>query len=66
MRIEIRTGGHNRGMVTIVFVILMGLMAAYVISNAVGLRHLKRELQLVEQRQKDVHTKALVEIRAEE
>ena len=65
MRIEIRTGGSNRGMVTIVFVILMGLMAAYVISNAVALRHLKRELQLVEQRQNETHAKALVEIRVE-
>ena len=42
---------RQKGFMVISVVIIMGLMSAYVAANIRTLAHLKRELQLIEQKQ---------------
>lgn len=49
---KIRCHANNRsGFMTLVMIVLLVIMTLHVVGNAIALRHLKRELQLVEKRQ---------------
>ncbi len=47
----LHSANTRSGFMTLVMIVLLAIMTIYVVGNAIALRHLKRELQLVEKRQ---------------
>jgi hypothetical protein len=54
MKLLLPRNGRS-GFMTLVMIVLLSVMVVYIVGNAVALRHLKRELQLVEKRQLHRH-----------
>ena len=59
MRIHPRQSNTNGGFATLVLVLIMGMMAAWLTANALALHHLKQEIKWMERKHQRVHEAAV-------